>query len=203
MRPVLIMAVILKMTVFLAFSEAFGNEKHFLVALYSTPIVFFTYIHMNWFGYNENLWLTFQNNSISNIKTKYLYLLPLALPLIFDLVLTFIVMYFANKMDMKFISFYVTCLITCISVGHFASAENPKKVVSIAEMFSNMKMSADLLSTILLMVVVTITWFIMPTIFFYPFCAIVIFVSVSYFILAKRENKITFKNFEIFFNSKE
>ena len=203
MRSMLIMAVVVKMFIIFTFSPKIGEAMLILITLYSTPLVFFTYIHMNWFGYNESLWLTLQNNSISNQKNKYLYLLPLIFPLVFDVALAFVVMYFSGKLDMKFASFYIASTIACVSIGYYASTEAPKKILSMTSMLFNMKIQSDILSVISLVILVAFMFFIMQTMFFYPFCLIVIFVSITYFILAKQENHITFKNFQTFFNSKE
>ena len=203
MRPLLLMAIVAKMLIFSRLSPKIGEAMLMLIPVYSTPLVFFTYIHLNWFGYNESLWLTFQNNSVSNSKSKYLYLFPLIFPLTFDIILAFVVMYFADKLDMKFASFYVTSMIACISIGYYASMQAPKKILSMTNMLFNMKTQSDILSTIMLMVIIFVMIFVMETIFFYPLCLIVIFVSITYFVLTKQENEVTFKNFETFFNSKK
>lgn len=93
------------------------------------PLVMFSYVFNNVWGFYRNLWLTVERSSGSYKDFIKASLLPLRVPLLMDAVLTFLYVTFFNHENALFIVLmYTTSILVLIPFGIISSIVSPKTV---------------------------------------------------------------------------
>ncbi|MFD3003086.1 hypothetical protein ACFS7Z_22170 [Pontibacter toksunensis] len=93
------------------------------------PLVMFSYVFNNVWGFYRNLWLTIERSSGTYKDFIRASLLPLRVPLLLDAVLTFLYVTFFNHENALFIVLmYITSILVLIPFGIISSIVSPRAV---------------------------------------------------------------------------
>ncbi|MCJ8164671.1 hypothetical protein MKJ04_07425 [Pontibacter sp. E15-1] len=93
------------------------------------PLVIFTYVFNNSWGFYRNLWLTVERGNGTYRDVIWASLLPLRVPLLMDAVLTFAYVTFFNHESALFIVLmYLAAILVLTPLGIIASIVSPKPV---------------------------------------------------------------------------
>ncbi len=119
-------------------------EKQFVFWIFATPLILFTYVFDNMWGFWKSLWLNLELR-IGQHKILVGYGLRLMLiPLLIDLLVTMSLLLFSRN-DYRFIIiFYLTTTVYLVTMSFFWSVLTPRKIMS----FFHMKASTSALSMI-------------------------------------------------------
>ncbi len=113
-------------TVYLRKGEHLVDEIVWLW-MFVGPLVIFTYVFNNTWGFYRNLWLTIERSSGSYRDFIKASLLPLRVPLLLDAVLTFLYVTFFNHENALFIvMMYLAAILVLTPLGIIASVVSPK-----------------------------------------------------------------------------
>ena len=105
--------------------------------LFVGPLVMFSYVFNNTWGFYRNLWLTVERSSGSYKDFVKASLLPLRVPLLMDAVLTFLYVTFFNHENALFIVLmYIASILVLTPCGIISSVVCPKAVKGGAFSFS-------------------------------------------------------------------
>lgn len=155
------MAIIFKSLLLLSFIVTFikkgetENRSEFILHLFLFPIIYFTYIFNNYFGYCREFWLTF---SLSNNFKKFAvsYLQPIVFILIFDFIISIIAAKFLNFDYLEFSIKYILISLMLLLNGFMGSFISPKRIDSKIS-FNSMKSNTSLIFSVLSIAMVIIT----------------------------------------------
>lgn len=129
----------------------------YLVNLFLSPAILFTYILNNTFGYLRSMWLTMNKAGVSLIyysKNIFKIYLVMILP---DAIITFLLEYFFNLLSIEYILIYVTSGFVLLIIGIVNSFYFPKKIESLFSFRNNTSLRANLISIITVTLIIFIT----------------------------------------------
>ncbi|PRY08889.1 hypothetical protein CLV24_12056 [Pontibacter ummariensis] len=134
-RQMLIFGMVFKALILGADALSYSKEgKHILdeivtLWLFVGPLVIFSYVFNNIWGFYRNLWLTIERSSGNYKDFIKASLLPLRVPLLLDAVLTFLYVALFNHQHALFIVLmYTGSILLLIPFGLIASFVSPKAV---------------------------------------------------------------------------
>lgn len=104
-------------------------DKNVSIWLFIAPLVLFSYVFNNVWGFYKNLWLTVERTSSSTADFLKASLLPLRIPLLLDAALMIMYVMFFNHENAFFIlSMYTASVLVLTPMGIVASFVSPKVV---------------------------------------------------------------------------
>ncbi|MCC9134906.1 hypothetical protein ACFSKU_19600 [Pontibacter silvestris] len=134
-RQLIIFGLAFKVLMLAADAGAFAAKGHHLydqnkvIWMFMGPLVLYTYVFNNVWGFYKNLWLTTERTTGNYKDFLKAILLPLAIPLLVDAIVSILYAAFFNHENMLFILLmYVTSVLVLTPVGIVASFVSPKVV---------------------------------------------------------------------------
>lgn len=104
-------------------------DKNASIWLFIAPLVLYSYVFNNGWGFYKNLWLTVERTSGSTLDFLKASLMPLRIPLIIDAALLVLYIAFFNQENAVFIlAMYVASVLVLTPIGIVASFVSPKAV---------------------------------------------------------------------------
>lgn len=114
--------------------------------MFATPIFLFIQLFLNLFSHQKDYysWYRFKDNTFNSMLKSYV--VSLSIPLTFDLILAFSLLYFVGLLKMWFIVGNILLTILLVMLGFVTSISRP---VDAKKRVMNFRSGADILSTIL------------------------------------------------------
>lgn len=168
-RSAFVLQLIFKVTFVVIMSKMkFMNNQFFssfLIAFYISPLILFTYITNNIWGFFPEIWLTTLTTKPSEVLKNYFRLI--CIPLVIDFLVTFMILVIFGKMDLSISIFYVSSLLLLSSTGIVISSLRPLAIdtgISFTEMKSKTSGIGIFVSMLLVLVLTTFKVFIWSSI---------------------------------------
>lgn len=193
-----IVILILDLFIYSKSQTHFGNNL-IIIFLFASPLILFTYIFNNSWGYFKNYWFVI-DQGLSNGKSIFkMYLYILWLPLSFDLVIS--ISYFiltpSNILLEGLIMYFISLIILTLG-GFFWSMFNPSRV----EQGLSFKVNSSILGSITSIAIVSSFMLLFISSWFYLIIPIYLIISVgSYLWLTSKYRKKRFYIFQKVYKS--
>jgi hypothetical protein len=137
-RTMIIMYLVFKLIMLSIYSYASIKsgaaliKSELVIWIFLSPLIVFTYIHCNLFGFMRSIWLNISNTGNWHHLLK-IYLFTLIIPISLDIFLSFIALSVMGWFSWQSIGFYFATLILCLFVGFASSIYKP---IYLKEVFS-------------------------------------------------------------------
>ncbi|HNW97123.1 MAG TPA: O-antigen polymerase [Bacteroidales bacterium] len=172
-------------------------NSEFILWLFSSPLIYFTYVLNNIWGYSKNMWLRIQYSSNSFNNFLLIYTIKFSLIIFIDFVITISVFIFLTEKNiiLDFIYYYLNLSVILYFIGFFNSWFLPVNIINVFSLdkFNNNTSTGASLITITLFVIL----FFLPKTIGLSICYFVVF--ISYLFVKRNKNKITERTYKIFF----
>lgn len=150
-------------------------DEQFVLWIFATPLILFTYVFDNMWGFWKSLWLNLELR-MGQHKTLVGFGLRLMLiPLLLDFLVTMPLLLFSRKDYQFIVIFYLTTAAYLVTMSFFWSVITPRKIMS----FFHMKASTSALSMIAAMGGVFALMTIKLNYWFYVFIPLFILVGIT------------------------
>lgn len=152
LRTMLIVAVFMKILIIIYWNvfNISDNTNIYITEIYLSlilsPILLFTYIFNNIFGFSPALWLSLYKNG-ARIKSYVIEMFNILLiPLFIDAMLSTVFYLLTDNLNSSYLLFYICCSIILFALSVFCSFIFPKKIENVISIKGNTSHLASLIS---------------------------------------------------------
>ncbi len=197
LRTVLIISLIVKvLMVFINGWKSFKGIPLLPIQLYGiilflSPLILFTYIFNNLFGYLRSLWLTHTLIGSSFTKIVKSYTSILILPLFLDFLISLILLYSLNLLNYSTVLVWFNITIFMIPFGIYSSFIFPQKINNIISIKSNTNVVSIIVSLVVSVSIILLT-------FYNPILATISTIAVSTSLFYLGNKIIKNKDFKVY-----
>ncbi len=169
-RTVLLLGLLNKIILLgiLTMRDTDSNFLGFFIWMVFSPLLLFTYVYMNSWGYFPELWLKIDKADGRLSRLAWVQAELLLVPLLSDCLAGFIILIIYQKINLFYVIFYLSGLVCCFVVSLWASVLSPKQVKSSFALGGNTHIGYGFLLIILILLMAIpqkLPWFYLLNLF--------------------------------------